>query len=104
MKCGAGRSCFTIDWKGDLRACSHIEEIREHPLQDGFREAWKRINRKVKEWPRVPECEGCPYAKACNNCAAVISHYGTAGKLPEGLCEKTRYLVQHGVRHIPDCE
>ena len=104
LQCAAGRSTFTIDWQGDLLACNHLDMIREHPLEDGFREAWKRINRKAKEWPVVPECCGCPYEHVCNHCAAQVLRYGEAGKLPVQLCERTMSLVRHGLRSLPGCE
>ena len=103
LRGAAGRSSFVIDWKGDLIPCDRMDIIREHPLEDGFREAWKRINRQVNEWPMVPECRGCLYEKSCNNCAAEVLQYGEAGKRPEELCKLTRYLVCHGVRSFPNC-
>ena len=104
LQCAAGRSTFTIDWKGDLLACNHLDMLREHPLEVGFQEAWKRINRKANEWPMVPECCGCPYENVCHNCAAQILRYGEAGKLPAELCEQTMNLVRHGLRRLPGCE
>ena len=104
LQCAAGRSTFTLDWTGDLLACNHLDMLREHPLEDGFQEAWKRINRRVNEWPMVPECLGCPYEPVCHNCAAQILRYGEAGKLPAELCERTMSMVRHGLRRLPGCE
>lgn len=104
VRCGAGRSGFVIDWKGRLLGCNRLEMISRNLLEENFRSAWKAVNEEVNHWPRVPECEGCAYDSICNNCAANILEYGEPGKRPVALCERTRYLVRNGVRHIPDCE
>ena len=104
LRCGGGRSGFVIDWKGAVLPCNRLDMIRGDALADGFSEAWRTVNQEANQWPRVPECEGCAYAKVCNNCAANILVYGKPGKRPAELCERTRYLVKNGVWHIPDCE
>ena len=104
LECGAGRSTFSVDWRGDLLACNGLNQIRAYPLKDGFREAWTRINREAVSYPRIPECEGCAYRKACANCAAVIRQYAEPGRQPVELCETVRYFVRHGVMRIPACE
>ncbi len=104
IQCGAGRSCFALDWKGNLMPCSRLEMIQGHPLEEGFKAAWARVNKWSNEWQRVPECSGCAYEGICENCAAGIQAYGEFGKQPTELCKRTMYLVQHGVRHLPECE
>ena len=78
--------------------------LRAYPLRDGFKEAWRQLNQQANNWPRVPECEGCPYHWICNNCAANMIQYAEPGKQPVGLCNLTKYYVSRGVRHIPECE
>ena len=104
LKCGGGRSSFVLNWKGVLMACNRMHMLQADALKEGFAAAWRKVNREANSWPRVPECEGCPYAGVCNNCAANILSYAEPGKQPLALCERTKYLVRHGVRHIPECE
>lgn len=104
LRCGGGRSNFVIDWKGTLMPCNRLEMIHSYPLEVGFQTAWAAINREANAWPRVPECEDCPYDSVCNNCAGEMIMYAEAGKQPIGLCEQTKYYVQHGVFHIPECD
>ena len=104
IKCGAGRSGFSIDWKGNMQPCNRLNMIQGRPLEEGFKAAWERVNQWANELPRVPECEGCPYAEICNNCAANVLMFGKAGEQPVRLCERTVYLVQNGVRHMPECD
>ncbi len=104
LRCGGGRSTFVMDWKGNVKACNRLCAVEGHALEEGFDSAWARVNRWANEWPRVPECKDCAYEGICDNCAGKILEYAEPGKQPMGLCERTKYLVQKGVRHIPGCE
>ena len=104
LLCGAGRSSFTIDWKGRMVPCSMMGMITADPLETGFLPAWKSINQAANSWPRPAECEECPYAAVCNNCAAYMSQLAKPGVRPESLCRRTRKLVSAGIFRIPDCE
>lgn len=104
IKCGSGRSAFTLTWTGTMIACNRMSVINADALKDGIAAAWTKVNREAENWPRVPECEGCPYYDVCNNCAGSIVQLAGPGKLPKALCEQTRYFVSHGVRRIPDCD
>ena len=104
LECGAGRSTFTVNWKGELIACNGLDWIRAYPLRNGFREAWIQINQEANQYPRIPECEGCAYKKVCFRCAAVMRQYAEPGKQPIKYCETVRCYVQHGVIQIPICE
>ncbi len=104
LRCGGGRSNFVIDWKGTLLPCNRMDMITAHPLQEGFRTAWEKLNRQANAWPQVPECTECAYRKVCNTCAANMLKYAEPGKQPIRLCEQTKFFVKHGVSHIPECE
>lgn len=104
LLCGAGRSSFSIDWKGGMVPCSMMGMITAEPLKTGFLPAWKNINQAANNWPRPAECEECPYAAVCNNCAAYMMQFAKPGERPEGLCRHTKKLVSAGVYKIPDCE
>ncbi len=104
LRCGGGRSGFVINWQGSLMPCNRMNMIHADALKEGVEAAWKKVNREASSWPRVPECEGCPYDGICNNCAANMLRFADPGKQPKELCERMRYYVQHGIRHIPDCE
>ena len=102
--CGGGRSSFAIDWKGTMMPCVDFTKIQADVLKDGFLDAWRKVNKQVKIWPRVPECEGCAYAEVCNQCAVNMYQFAEPGKIPVEMCERTRELVRNGLVHIPDCE
>ena len=101
--CGAGRSSFTIDWKGRMVPCSMLDMIEAFPLRDGFESAWRKINQAVNQWPRPADCEDCAYRSVCNNCAAYMFQFVKPGETPYDLCRNTKKLVSAGVYRIPEC-
>ena len=104
LNCGGGMSCFDIDWDGTMRICNTCRDVVSYPLKEGFLPAWKKIHDVAASWPRVPECMDCPYETVCTNCEIRKSFFNGPGKQPLELCERTRYLVSHGVYTIPECE
>ena len=104
LRCGGGRSGFVIDWKGEMIPCNELEQVRAFPLRDGFTKAWQTINEVCSNWPRVRECEDCPYVSVCRTCAAGMLRYAQPGVRPAALCRETRKLVKCGVWRIAECE
>ena len=104
LLCGGGRSGFSIDWKGTMRPCERLQDVEAFPLRDGFMPAWKKLNETAGNWPQVPECDGCPYFQTCIICAAYMRNFAEPGRQPMGLCRRTKYMVQHGVWQIPECD
>ena len=104
LGCGGARSGFVTDWRGSLMPCNSLDIIRADPLRDGFKKAWDTIHREVLNWPRVAECDGCAYSGVCHHCAGIMRLYAEPGEQPVAMCEQIRYLVEHGVMQIPECE
>lgn len=104
LRCGGGRSGFVMTWDGKMYPCNRLTQVEGLPLEEGVASAWKKINTVCNNWPRVADCDGCPYYYICDNCAANMSDYAETGKCPAGICERTRYLVKHGIRMIAECK
>lgn len=104
LECGGGRSGFVINWQGVMTPCNRLYGVSANPITDGFEKAWKRINQICNEWPRVPECKGCPYEKVCDHCAAAVMQYAEPGRQPLELCRKTREMIRKGVWRISNCD
>ena len=103
LPCGGGRSAFVVDWKGTMRPCYRLQDVTSYPFETGFKEAWQAINEVARNWPAVPECEGCAYTSACTRCTATMLRYVEPGKQPTEMCETVKFFVQHGVWHVPEC-
>lgn len=104
VRCGGGRSLFSVTWQGKMVPCNRFETIESEPLKVGFRVAWSEINKQVNQLARVPECEGCAYEQFCTHCEATLMRFTVPGIGPEAFCRRTVALVQHGLLHIPGCE
>ena len=104
LKCGGGRISFSMDWKGNITFCNSLDAVLYDALNEGFPNAWKKLNQAARNWPRVPECEGCAYKSVCIHCAAHDYQFAEPGKQPLALCERTKAFVRHGVWNIPVCE
>ena len=104
LNCGGGLSGFDIEWDGTMLICNEIRTVSGKPLEEGFSTCWERLHHFAANWPRIPACIDCPYENVCTNCEIKkASIAGEPGKQPMALCEKIRYLVQHGVYSIPAC-
>jgi radical SAM protein with 4Fe4S-binding SPASM domain len=103
VKCGAGRSCFTIDWQGDMYACNRLRMIHAKPMDVGFQEAWKSVNQQAENWVQEPACNGCPYEDICLPCAGNVHRFAQPGGRPEEWCKRTLYFVRHGIWDAPKC-
>lgn len=101
LKCGAGRSTFSISWEGTMNPCTQMLSVAAYPLQEGFLNAWRTINNKVRMFPKFKECDECEYAHACDFCAAENEKLGSRYQLNRMWCERTWKMVENGLR-IPD--
>ncbi len=104
IRCGAGRSYFSIDWKGEMYPCVRLRMIQASPLKTGFREAWNSVHQQAEDWIREPACCGCPYESVCRPCEANVRRFSRPGGRPEEWCNRTKQLVRHGIWHTPECE
>ena len=69
--CGAGRDGFSVDVKGRLTPCRHLD----FPEEDTISSYWEnspvlKMLRGIEE-RREPPCKGCDYEPNCLPCAAV---------------------------------
>ncbi len=103
LTCTAGMSSFDISWDGAMHPCNSYCFMAGYPLEEGFATCWNRLHQTASSWPRIPECNECPYETVCSTCLVKKAEFGEPGKQPMAFCEQTRYLVQHGVLRIPGC-
>ena len=97
VRCGAGRSGFSIAWNGILRPCNTFPEVAADALELGFTEAWRRINAEVREFPQPLECEGCSYRAQCPSCAADHASGAPIGHANPARCARTRRMIAEGL-------
>ncbi len=100
IRCGAGRSTFTVTYDGRMCPCPGLIHMTTRPLTEGFEAAWKRLNRMAEEYPVPGECLDCAYVKQCTMCSAHHQN-APAGHCDQRICERTVKLVTAGILRSP---
>lgn len=93
--CGAGRSNFSIDWRGEMRPCNTFPCEGLSVSAFGFKEAWKRVNTIANGFPLPAECEGCVYKGSCKHCVAEHASGAEIGHANPAICAwRTRMHIE----------
>jgi radical SAM protein with 4Fe4S-binding SPASM domain len=87
--CHAGKAAFVINPAGDMNVCLVLSEPAARPLEIGFAEAWKQVQRYVDSAPSAaPKCCACDSLAYCGRCPAwSLMETGTLTDPVPYLCE-----------------
>lgn len=102
VTCGAGRSCFAIDWHGDMRPCNNFPCTGEAVLALGFQEAWKRIHDIAVHFPLPVECQECAYKRVCKHCVAEHAAGAPIGHANPAVCALGKRSIIEGICSLND--
>ena len=97
VRCGAGRSGFSIDWQGNMYPCSNFPCEGADVLALGLKEAWRRTNAAARNYPRPAECGGCFYESVCKHCAAEHAAGAAPGHASPAICAWGKRMVAEGL-------
>lgn len=97
VRCGAGRSSFSVGWRGGMRPCNTFPCEPQSVIELGFAEAWKKTNETANHFKRPAECEGCVYREACKSCVAEHASGAPVGQANPAVCRRTKYLIAEGL-------
>lgn len=100
VTCGAGRSGFAIDWRGDMRPCNNFPCAGENVLNLGFKEAWKRTNDTAIHFPLPVECQDCIYKGVCKHCVAEHAAGAPVGHASPTICSMGKRCVIEGIHSL----
>ena len=101
VRCGAGRSGFSVDWRGGMQPCNTFPCAPENVLQLGFDEAWKRTHQTATTFPLPSECEGCSYKAVCHGCVAEHAAGAAVGHASPAVCMWGQRMIAEGLRLLP---
>ena len=90
--CGAGRSSFCLNYRGEMQPCISLEAIAIPTKEAPLSECWKKLVAACDEVPCIVECTNCLHRTHCKHCIA--AHYGFTkefGKPAPQLCFKQLY-------------
>lgn len=97
VTCGAGRSGFAVDWRGNMRPCNNFPCGGENVLALGFREAWRRTNHIATHFPLPIECQECSYKSVCKHCVAEHAAGAPVGHASPAVCAMGKRMVIEGI-------
>ena len=100
VRCGAGRSGFSIDWRGGMKPCNNFPCTPENVLSLGVAEAWRRTNRTALNYPQPVECEDCVYQSVCKRCVAEHAAGAEPGHASLSVCAWGKRMVAEGLLKI----
>ena len=101
LTCSAGRTDFSINWKGEMSPCVSLPCITGNPLKESFNEAWKNTVKFADDFELPIECFGCKYKKICKPCPAYHLLSDVQGHCNKDICIETKLLVERGLKILP---
>ncbi len=101
LRCGAGRSGFSITYDGSMCPCFSMYDIKVQPLEIGFQAAWKQLNSIVNKYPIPAECVECIYHRVCLICPAMHANASVIGHCDTRICERTKKMIRAGIITMP---
>lgn len=100
VTCGAGRSGFSVDWRGDMHPCNTFPCEGQSVPELGFREAWRRTNDTATHFPLPAECQGCAYIGVCKHCVAEHASGAEIGHASPAICAMGKRMVSEGLMSL----
>lgn len=97
LPCGAGKSLFHVNWKGDLLPCSGFDTVRSNILEHGFLAAWEDVQRQLEAFRFPPECEECELREYCQPCPCELMYGKLDGPINPAVCQRKRRYREEGL-------
>ena len=100
--CQAGRCAFVVNPQGEMNVCLDMNQPAAKPLEIGFKNAWKIVQRFVDEAPSLSKtCLECDVRHYCPRCPAWSAlETGTLTEPVPYLCEIARARKEHYGRYL----
>jgi radical SAM protein with 4Fe4S-binding SPASM domain len=102
VRCGAGRSAFSIDWQGKMRPCNTFPCEPVDVLKHGFAESWQHVNHIALNFLRPAECEACQYSSVCKHCVSEHAAGAEVGHASPAVCQYGKRMVAEGIRQLSE--
>lgn len=104
VSCGAGRSCFAVDWQGGMKPCGNFPCETKNVLEAGFTEAWRYTHITAVEFPCPQECQGCRYQDICKHCVAEHAAGAPLGHASSKVCAWGQRMAAENLRKLPNAK
>ena len=100
LQCGAGRSGFHVNWRGEMCPCAAFSTVHYDIQEDGFAEAWRKVGDSVISYKPPQECTECPISEYCITCSAEKTSGSLCGNLNRAVCQRLQRVVDEKVRMV----
>lgn len=97
LRCGGGRSGFTIRYDGTMSTCAALEDISSNTLKIGFLDAWREVVKLADQYPLPAECIDCVYSASCYHCVAMHRDAPSIGHCNPDVCARIKKMISAGV-------
>ena len=97
LRCGAGRSTFSVSWDGKMYPCLWVQDEPQNLFEKSFVECWKECNRIVEEYILPVECSTCEYFNACALCTIKRADPNDRGHCNPAVCAGAIAKINAGV-------
>lgn len=101
LSCAAGRTDFSINWKGEMMPCVSLPVVTGKPLLEGFVHSWSSTVQYADSLVRPIECQECAYHAVCKRCYAFHLSGAKQGHCNPQACEEVMTMVQQGIIDFP---
>ena len=98
--CGAGRSVFAVDWRGEMKPCNNFPCEGRSVFELGFANAWRLTHETATHYQRPVECEGCRYQRVCKHCVAEHASGAPCGHASPAICAWVQRMVAEGLLRL----
>jgi MoaA/NifB/PqqE/SkfB family radical SAM enzyme len=106
-RCKSRQCGYWITWNGKMTICSFIAEPCTYPFENGFDQAWRELQEKLKAVKRPEKCEGCLYEQYCLACPGILaSETGSPEQTNDYICDiaRTNYDIHETIRKSKSLE
>ncbi len=104
-RCSAGTTGCTIAANGDIRPCTHSDEIYGN-IRDGLTEIWNKMD-DYRDGSKIPsECQDCSFLEDCSAGCRVDAKYiyGSDNSLDPSARPKSAHLIKRNEVVLPSIE
>lgn len=100
LTCAAGRTDFSINWKGEMSPCVSLPTPTGYPLKEKFMKAWEKTVQFSDHFELPIECPGCKYKSICKRCPAFHLLSGKKGHCNTDACDECKMMVSKGLKQL----
>ena len=91
LLCGGAHSTFHVNWRGDVCPCiGFAETVRVNAFENGFAEALKQVQERMRSYMPPEECQKCTLEEHCAVCPAEKTYGSIHGQLNTNVCQRIK--------------